>query len=125
MSENSSRPELDNLILKGTKELEGFQNKTLRPILKMKHDLFILSFKDYIEKRKITFQSLSLQQKNKHIEASLTKDIAYKNIQLGIVLGQLSLDEFTFYQKNSREVSKRILQMLKKRLKDSLSEISA
>lgn len=117
------RPELKGLVLNGTKDIEQFQNEVLRPILKMQHPLLIAFFSDYLTKRKITFLEVTPKQQQNYIESALSKDIGYKNFQLGIVTGQLSLEEYSFYKKNSSELNKRILQMLKKRLKESIQEI--
>jgi len=117
------RPELKGLVLDGTKDVEQFQNEVLRPILKMQHLLLIAFFSDYLKKRKITFSEVTPKQQQNYIESALSKDIGYKNFQLGIVTGQLSLEEYSFYKKNSSELNKRILQMLKKRLKVSIQEI--
>ena len=121
--EENTRPELKGLILEGTKTIEQFQNEVLRPILKMKHTLFVSFFSDYLKKRKIPFSEITLNQQEKHIDTILSKDIGYKNLQLGIVTGQLSLEEYSFYRDNTSELNKRILQMLRKRLKDSIQEI--
>ena len=117
------RPELKGLVLNGTKDVEQFQNEVLRPILKMQHSLLIAFFSNYLTKRKITFSEITPKQQQNYIESALSKDIGYKNFQLGVVVGQLSLEEYEFYKKNSSEMNKRILQMLKKRLKDSIQEI--
>ena len=45
------RPILKNLIKEDTSELEYFQNITIRPIIKMQHDLLILSLSNYLKKR--------------------------------------------------------------------------
>ena len=47
---------------------ERFQNETIRPILKLQNPLFILVFKNYIEKRKSVFYDLSLDKKMIYIE---------------------------------------------------------
>ena len=52
---NKERPLIPDLINDGTNEMERFQNKTLRPIIKMQHDILIVSFQYYLEKRKIDF----------------------------------------------------------------------
>ena len=41
---------------------ERFQNETIRPILKLQNPLFILVFKNYIQKRKRVFYDLSLDE---------------------------------------------------------------
>lgn len=47
------RPILEGLINRGTRDLEYFQNTTVRPIIKMQHHLLILSFKNYLKKKKL------------------------------------------------------------------------
>ena len=37
---------------------ESFQNETLRPILKLQHDLLVVYFKEYTETRKIKFDKM-------------------------------------------------------------------
>ena len=42
-----------------TNEEERFQNQTLRPIIKMQHDLLIAHFKQYMVSKKCVFDKLS------------------------------------------------------------------
>lgn len=114
------RVEIKGIVRKDTQELEKFQNEVLRPILKGQHELLIESFQYYLTQRKIDFSNLKKETKEKHINSILSKDIAYKNLQIGIVVGQFSVEEFHTYRLHSGEFNKRILQMLKKRLKDTL-----
>jgi hypothetical protein len=117
------RPHIPNLIQSGTNDIESFQNKTLRPIIKMQHDLLIVSFQNYLQKRKIDFSNLSEDQKLQRIESIFLKDINYKNISLGYTVGHFSIEEFEFYSMNSSEMNKRIIKIVQKRIQDSLSEL--
>ncbi|CAI8376295.1 MAG: Uncharacterised protein [Polaribacter sejongensis] len=117
------RPILSDLVNAGTSDVEKFQNEVIRPIIKMQHNLLIAFFKSYVQQRKIDFISLTLEKKNKHIRSMLTKDINFKNILLGSIIGHFSMDEFSFYHKNTSEVNRRIVQITKQRLQDSLSEL--
>ncbi len=45
---NKERPVLQDLIKDNMSVIELFQNQTLRPVIKMQHDLLIASFKNYI-----------------------------------------------------------------------------
>lgn len=117
------RPLIADLIQPGTNEIESFQNTTLRPIIKMQHDLLIASFQNYLQKRKINFSSLSQDQKRQRIESVFSKDINYKNISLGYIVGHFSIEEFEFYTQNSSEMNKRIVKITQKRIQDSLSEL--
>jgi hypothetical protein len=117
------RPHIPNLIQSGTNEIESFQNKTLRPIIKMLHNLLIASFQNYLQKRKIDFSNLSEDQKRQKIESVFSKDINYRNISLGHIIGHFSLEEFEFYSMNSSEMNKRVMKIIQKRIQDSLLEL--
>jgi hypothetical protein len=116
----SKRAQIKGILREGTQELEQFQNKVLRPILKTQHDLLLQSFQWYLAQRKIDFSNSTSQAQVKHINSILSKDIAYKNKQVGMIIGHFTLEEYEDYKKHSGEYNRRILQMLKKRLKDTL-----
>ncbi|QTE22724.1 glyoxalase [Polaribacter cellanae] len=117
------RPVLSGLIIEGTSEIEQFQNKTLRPIIKMQHVLLINSFKDYLQKRKVDFVVLSDLKRRSRISSVFKTDNNYKNITLGFIIGHFSKDEFDFYINNSSEINRRILQIISQRVRDSIAEI--
>ncbi len=117
---SGKRPKIKGIVKPNTQKSERFQNEVLRPILKQQHELLIQSFAIYLQKRKIHFENLTLEKKEKHIDSILSKDIAFKNLQVGIILGRFTPEEFERFNQDSNEYSRRILQMLKKRLKDTL-----
>jgi hypothetical protein len=102
---------------------EKFQNTTLRQVIKLQHPLLIALFQDYAITRKTILKTLSEQRAKRFIEIALSKDIAFKNKMIGLVVGQFTLEEFVLYSHASSEFNKRIFAMLKKRLKDSLLEL--
>ncbi|MDG1451727.1 MAG: glyoxalase [Polaribacter sp.] len=120
---NKERPVLENLIKEHMSAIELFQNQTLRPVIKMQHDLLIASFSNYIQKRNIDFLSLTDSKKRSKISAVFGKDIHYKNFILGIVVGHFSTEEYQYYRFNSSELNKRILQIVVQRVQDSLEQI--
>ena len=117
------RPILKNLIKEGTSELEYFQNITIRPIIKMQHLLLVASFKNYLEKRKVDLQSCSDLEINNKIKSIYNKDISYRNISLGLIIGHFSTSEFSYYINYSSEINKRIIKIIHQRVQNSLSEI--
>lgn len=121
---NKERPVLEDIIKENMSPLEMFQNKTLRPVIKMQHNLLIASFKSYVLKRKIDLISLTEQKKRSKTKAVFVKDINYKNLTLGFIIGSFSIDEYEFYSSNSSELNKRIIQIIVQRVQDSLAEIS-
>ena len=99
---------------------ERFQNETLRPILKLQNSLFIEIFQNYIEKHKGIYHKFNLNEKLNYIESCLIKDQKLRNYLKGIIIGHFTLEEYGIYKKQSSELSKRMINMLKERLKDQL-----
>lgn len=99
---------------------ELFQNKTLRPILKLQNDLFILVFINYAVKQKNTFFDLSPDKKLLYIENTIQRDIKFRNSLKGMVISLLTSEEYEDYIKNSSNLNKRMMNMLIERLKSQV-----
>lgn len=111
------RPDiLTTTINKNMSDDERFQNVTLRPIIKLQHDLFIEVFKNYISKHKNVFYDLSIEKKINYIENAIHKDIKFRNSIKGMVIGQFTTDEYKLYIKNSSALNKRMMNIAKERL---------
>ena len=114
------RPVLKKLINSNTSDLERFQNEVLRPIIKMQNNLLITFFKNYIKNRKIEFNKLGVEFQEKKINSILTKDVNFKNILIGSIIGHLEENEIEIYFKSKTEINKRIIQIIKQKLQDNL-----
>ena len=114
------RPVLKNLINSNTTDLERFQNEVLRPIIKMQNNLLVALFKNYIRNRKIEFNKLKAEVQENKINSILTKDINFKNILVGSIIGHFNKNEIKIYLRSKSELNKRIIQMVKQRLQDNL-----
>ena len=99
---------------------ESFQNKTLRPILKLQNDLFIVVFSDYIIQQKGVFYTLSTEKKLAYIENVIQRDVKFRNVLKGIILGIFTIVEYKEYLKNSSNLNKRMMTMLIERLQSNL-----
>ncbi len=99
---------------------ENFQNKTIRPILKLQNQLILLLFKNYITKHKNNFYTLSLEKRNIYIDNAIQKDIKFRNSLKGIVIGLFTLEEYELYIQNSSSLNKRMMNMVIERLKDQI-----
>ena len=122
--DKKERPIIADLVNEGTSDIEKFQNEVIRPVIKMQHDLLIGFLRSYLQKRKVDFSILPEKKKRSKVSSIFKTDNNYKNITLGFVIGQFSMDEFTFYTDNSSEINRRILQITSQRIKDSISDIS-
>lgn len=103
---------------------EVFQNKTLRPILKLQNDLFIAVFINYAVKQKGVFFSLSPEKKMAYIENVIQRDIKFRNSLKGMIFGLFTVDEYNEYIQNSSNLNKRMMNMLIERLKSQIQIIT-
>lgn len=121
----SIRPEvLSAKIYDSMSSDELFQNKTLRPIIKMQHDLFMAVFKNYIKKHKNVFYELSHTKQLSYIENAIHKDMKFRNSLKGMIIGQFTEEEYTLYIQNSSALNKRMMNIVKERLIDSIQEFT-
>lgn len=102
-------------------ENELFQNKVLRPILKMQHDIILKLFFNHINNLGIIWKDLKKSKKNQCVENQLSKNIQFKNLVIGIIIGQFNELEMNKYLLNSREYNKRILQMTIQRIVSTIN----
>ena len=102
---------------------EVFQNRTLRPILKMQNDLFIQVFINYAAKQKNVFFSLTPEKKMIYIENVIQRDIKFRNSLKGMIIALFTLDEYAEYIRISSNLNKRMMNMLVERLKSQLQVI--
>ena len=107
-----------------TKNVEGFQNNVLRPILKFQNDLLLQVFIDYANQYKSIFFKLSNQDKLNYIEQALSTNQRLRNMILGIVVGLFAVEDFGFYKQNSSAFNKRIINMAIQRLQSQLDYLS-
>ena len=106
------RPEIPGIINNNTLPLEKFQNETLRPIIKMQHNLLVMLFEEYQTKRKVNFNNLSKEKRKDFITQNLKRDLKFKNLIVGCVIGNFKEDELNFYLSQSSELQKRITNII-------------
>lgn len=113
------RPRL-KLTTEQSTDAEKFQNITLRPILKLQNSLILESFKHRIVKHKSKFQNLSAAAKDQYIKDLLAKDIVFKNRMIGLTVGLFTEKELANFLVHEKEYTKRLTQMLVKRIQDQV-----
>lgn len=115
------RPVIEGIQLHNSVSFdESFQNKTLRPVIKLQHYLIIEVFKNYIRKHKNVFYQISLEKRITYIENAIQKDIKFRNSLKGIIIGQFTIEEYKLYTQNSSALNKRMMNLVKKRVIDSI-----
>ena len=115
------RPEILSAKINETTSFEErLQNKTLRPVIKLQHDLLIEVFKNYIAKHKNVFYELSLEKRIDYIENTIHKDMKFRNSVKGMIIGQFTTEEYDMYIKDSSALNKRMMNLVKERLLNNI-----
>lgn len=115
------RPEIPSIQnTTKTLDLEVFQNKVLRPILKLQNTIFVSVFLDELRRKKQDFTTFNSEDKHKSIQRHLNTNSSLKQRFLGIVMGLFTNTEMDFYQRHMSAINKRIFSMLKIRLEDQM-----
>lgn len=114
------RSAIEIATFENTTAIEKFQNETLRPVLKLQNEVYLSVFENYAVKLKSDFQTLSTEKKWIFIEQSIQKDIALKNILIGITIGMFTNEELEVYLLETKAYNKRILTMLIERLRNQI-----
>ena len=115
------RPELPAEILEGiSTPAEDFQNKILRPIIKMQSDLLIAHLQNKLITLKINLTKLSLDKQEATLTGIFSNDQAFKREIIGMVIGHFTLDEYKAYLELNKEINRRITQIVLNRCLDLL-----
>lgn len=118
------RPKLPDALPDGElKEEELFQNMVLRPLIKMQHDLLIMRVKSHFSSKRVLFNVMDNKKRIEAIIKAFQSDHNLKKEIQGMITGQLSLVEFQQYLQMERSLNKRIIQMVRNRMIDSLFEL--
>lgn len=115
-----ARGEFLGTINQNSSSEEVFQNKTLRPILKLQNDLFIEVFRNYAIKQKSVFFGLSPEKKMSYIEKAIQRDIKFRNSLKGMIIGLFTIDEYQEYILDSSNLNKRMMNLLIERIKSQI-----
>lgn len=112
----SLRPELALPNQADMSDLEKFQNDTLRPVLKLQHELLIAHVNTNPHFKKIKPLASSPDDYKARVIAFMKQQASLKNQIIGLIVGHFTLKEFGFYSNHCGEVNKRILQMAGERV---------
>ena len=119
------RPILPNeLTIGALKAEELFQNMVLRPIIKMQHDILVYRVKSYFASKKVVFHLMDKKKRVVALESAFKNDNPFKKEIQGMVIGQLNGEEFKQYLQTEKSFNKRIIQMVKNRMIDSVIELT-
>lgn len=118
MSDNkvSIRPKIIGLSVENTTTEETFQQLTLRPIIKLQHDLVVAFFDNHLLENKINFKTLNAIEKSALIDRIFKTNTRFKTELRGLIIGLFTVEEYQLYQTMAKDINKRITTIVKERL---------
>lgn len=117
----SIRPAID-AELQTVSPIEAFQNQTLRPILKYQNELLLAIMRQNFEKRKGEFYKIKEDTKAAYLEQTVRKDLRFKSLLFGVIIGFFSSEELTFFNENEAELSRRLTELLVQRFVSQVAD---
>lgn len=108
------RPQLN--LAPATAPAEKFQNETLRPIMKLQHDLLVAVFASFLSKRKVKLAQLPKDQRWTKIKELVTRDNRLRGLLFGIAAGQFTVEEMEHFLANESDTNRRMTNLLVERM---------
>ena len=86
-------------------------------MLLQKWQVLIQIFHQYTIQRKNIYQKLPPEKKLEYIESNIRKDLTFRSLLIGTVIGHFTKKEYETYSQNEPELRKRLINMLIERIK--------
>lgn len=115
------RPSLELSVAQSSEE-ERFQNIVIRPIVKMQHELLINLVQHFPHFNNVMKSRDNYQKFREDLTAYLNKNQSTKHQLIGAVIGMMTMSELTEYMYNTQVFNKRIVNIIAKRVADTLQE---
>ncbi len=112
------RPKITSSLNKDMKPDEMFQNTTIRPVVKLQHEIIFMRLSKTLTKT--DFTNLSEIQKKIFIQTVLFKNIALRNEIIGLISGCFTNDEYDYFITNYTDINKRIIKIIIERIVSTL-----
>jgi hypothetical protein len=103
-------------VFSNTKEIEMFQNLSIRPTIKQCNNTIMSLFFDLCKHTNLNIKSNDPISKQNAVNNIFSKNVAFTNQLIGLVVGNFSSDEVNKYLADSKEYNKRIKQTIKERI---------
>lgn len=99
---------------------EQFATITLRPVLKLQHNLLVALFLHYLEEKSISLASMNAFKQRVTIENAIKRDLPLRHTLMGCIIGLFTEKEYTQLLSNRIAFQKRLTGLLIQHLTDTL-----
>jgi hypothetical protein len=116
-NKTSIRPEITTIKSTENQSIEEqFQNVTLRPIIKLQHDLLVAFFENHIQHSKLNWDNFDSLKKAETVNTIFQNDNRLKTEVRGLIIGLFTVEEYATYSTISSDANKRIITIIKERI---------
>lgn len=120
MKKKDLRPVIPSAKINNTMTAEEqFQNRVLRPIIKLQHECIIGLFDQHLQKAEVDITTFDKLKKSTYLKSCTSRNQPLRNQYIGMIIGLLTEEEFAVYLRNMGEYSRRIMQMISQRIQDT------
>ncbi|MFK7808634.1 MAG: hypothetical protein AB8F74_12590 [Saprospiraceae bacterium] len=105
------RPKVPVLVTESKNEIEDFMHFTLRPVLKFQHATLIRCIKVAPHFQHLKFKEGKETKNRTTLNQFLQKNSNLKNQLIGVTIGLFTDTELDCYERNMKELNKRIIEM--------------
>jgi hypothetical protein len=116
LKHNMTTVDFNTKVFSNTKNIEQFQNLTIRPLIKENHNIIMTLFNDICKSTHLNLKGKDIITKQTAINTLFSKNIPFVNQLIGIVIAGFTIDELKTYIADSKEYNKRIKQIVKERI---------
>ena len=110
------RPTLDLAPVEESQALLAFQNETLRPILKLQHELVISLAQGTTGFDQLQHHFKTEEEYINLISHFISRQAELRHQLIGMIIGHFTLAEWSFYSTHKAEIKKRIVHMAAQRI---------
>lgn len=115
------RPEIPSINLdRSSSEVELFQNKVLRPIIKLQHELIMCCFSNFIVQNKVLLNEYNEEKKKFYLQKLFKTNTVLKTELRSLIIGLFTLEEYEHYLSIKPMVIKRINTIIQNRITSNL-----
>ena len=102
-----------------------FLHHTLRPVLKLQNDLLLATTADFVRDFRVPLASAAPLDQQRLLAELLTRNTRLRATLIGVVTGQFTSDEFSFYRLHRPELNRRLLELATRRIQDQATTVAA
>jgi len=100
----------------------AFLHATLRPVLKLQNDLLLAVVADFVRDHHIALRPTDQHQQ---LSELLGRNTKLRYTVVGLITGQFTSAEYTFYRQHRPEINRRLLELALRRVLDQAASVGA